>query len=111
MQLKTTLRACLPQRRTLAAARPVLLGLSLLAAAAGAQAPADVRVALVIGNSAYAESPLLNPANDAKAMSAALTGLGFKVIELRDGGKEAMDGAVKQVSAMLKDKRGVGMFY
>lgn len=91
--------------------RPLLLGLALLTAAAGAQAPADVRVALVIGNSAYQESPLLNPANDAKAMSASLTSLGFKVVELRDGGKEEMARAVAQVSEMLKNKRGVGMFY
>jgi uncharacterized caspase-like protein len=35
--------------------------------------------ALVIGNSKYAASPLANPANDARAMGAALTSLGFSV--------------------------------
>lgn len=111
MRLKSTLAACLPRRSTLEAVRPVFLGLALMAASAGAQAPADVRVALVIGNSAYADSPLLNPANDAKAMSAALTGLGFKVVELRDGSKDEMARAIAQVSELLKNKRGVGMFY
>jgi tetratricopeptide (TPR) repeat protein len=44
------------------------------------------RVALVIGNAAYAYSaPLRNPANDARALAAALRGLGFtEVRELYD---------------------------
>ncbi len=39
------------------------------------------RVALVVGNAAYAKSPLLNPINDAKAISAKLRALGFTVTE------------------------------
>ena len=43
---------------------------------------AEKRVALVIGNSAYENvSPLINPKNDAEAMSAALERLGFEVIK------------------------------
>jgi hypothetical protein len=42
--------------------------------------PAERRVALVIGNSAYKDSPLLNPVNDARDMAAALRGMGFEVI-------------------------------
>ena len=59
---------------------------SLLAAVSvSAQAPLDVRVALIIGNSAYAGNmALVNPANDAKAMSALLTKTGFSVTEVRD---------------------------
>src|SRR6266487_3790126 len=38
------------------------------------------RVALVIGNSAYTNSPLRNPVNDARAMARTLKGLGFDVI-------------------------------
>ena len=37
------------------------------------------RKALVIGNSNYLNAPLRNPVNDARAIEAALTGLGFEV--------------------------------
>ena len=43
-------------------------------------APRERRVALVIGNSAYAYAPLKNPVNDARAMQAQLRNLGFDVI-------------------------------
>lgn len=39
------------------------------------------RVALVIGNAAYKDSPLKNPVNDARAVAGKLRGLGFDVIE------------------------------
>ena len=42
------------------------------------------RLALMVGNSAYPKAPLVNPANDAKAMSALLTKTGFSVTEVRD---------------------------
>ena len=48
--------------------------------AAAAQAPLDIRVALVIGNSAYPGNPLANPVNDARAMSETLGKLGFSVL-------------------------------
>ncbi len=38
------------------------------------------RVALVVGNAAYADQPLKNPVNDAKAVSSKLKGLGFEVM-------------------------------
>jgi hypothetical protein len=91
--------------------RHLVVGAALLAAAASAQAPADVRVALVIGNSAYAGAPLANPANDARAMSDTLTHLGFEVVELRDGGLDQMGAAVARVHRLLKDRQGVGMLY
>jgi Caspase domain len=90
-------------------------GLLTLIVAAGAsthaQAPADLRVALVIGNAAYAAAPLANPANDAKAMSAALTGMGFSVIELRDASKAQMEAALARARDTLKGKNGVGLLY
>ena len=76
-----------------------------------AQAPGDVRVALVIGNSAYANAPLLNLANDARAMGDTLRGLGFTVVELRDGRKSQMDEAVARVRDLLKGKQAVGLLY
>lgn len=79
---------------------------------ATAQAPGDVRVALIIGNSAYPGSlELLNPANDAKAMGDAMRGLGFDVVELRDGSKAQMADAVAILNEKLKNRQGVGMLY
>ena len=61
--------------------KPLVLFLFLATFSATAQAPLDIRVALVIGNSSYKEVPrLVNPQNDAKAMSLMLNKLGFQVI-------------------------------
>ncbi len=91
--------------------RSTALAAVLVTAAASAQAPFDVRVALIIGNSAYANAPLLNPANDAQAMSDVMRRLGFQVVELRDGNKAQMSAAISKVSDILKGKQGVGMLY
>ena len=87
------------------------MSFGLLTFSATAQAPLDFRVALVIGNSAYAGAPLRNPANDARAMAETLRGLGFTVVELRDGQKSQMAEAIAKVGAALKGKQGVGMLY
>lgn len=50
------------------------------ACAAGAQPRPEARVALVIGNAAYAGAPLANPVNDARDMARALESAGFRVI-------------------------------
>jgi len=88
-----------------------LVAACLLTFSAAAQAPVDIRIALVIGNSAYANAPLVNPANDARAMGDTLRGLGFTVIELRDGQKEQMADAIRKLGAALKGKQGVGLLY
>lgn len=86
--------------------------LVLLGASASAQAPGDVRVALVIGNAAYPDGAALsNPGNDAKAMAATLKGLGFTVVELRDGKREQMLHAIASVRDLLQGRQGVGMLY
>ena len=41
---------------------------------ASAQAPLDIRMALVIGNSAYPAAPLANPANDARGSGSNVRG-------------------------------------
>ena len=51
--------------------------LALTATAASAQAPS--RVALLIGNAAYADAPLRNPLNDVREVAASLKSLGFAV--------------------------------
>ena len=90
------------------------LGVSIALAtfAVSAQAPLDVRVALIIGNSAYIGAPVLdNPANDARAMGEVLRSLGFQVIELRDGNKDQMTAAIGRVQESLKGKQAVAMLY
>lgn len=90
------------------------LGVSIALAtfAVSAQAPLDVRVALIIGNSAYIGAPVLgNPANDARAMGEVLRSLGFQVIELRDGNKAQMTAAISRVQESLKGKQAVAMLY
>ena len=58
----------------------------------------EKRVALVVGNSAYRNSPLLNPGNDARAVAAKLTTVGFEVI-LRE------DLRTRQIAPMLREFR------
>jgi hypothetical protein len=77
-----------------------------------AQAPGDLRIALVIGNAAYAgKAALVNPGNDAQAMSETLRGLGFTVVEVRDGSKAQMQEAIAKVKASLQGKQAIGMLY
>jgi len=100
------LRACLPALRMAGVAT------TLAVASAGAQAPLDIRIALIIGNSAYVAAPALeNPANDARAMADVLATLGFQVVELRNGNRAQMAAAIAKVRDALKDKQGVGMLY
>ena len=56
------------------ALRLATITLLLSVGCAQAQAPVELRVALVIGNAVYATAPLLNPANDARAMGDVLKG-------------------------------------
>ena len=62
--------------------RPLLLTCLMLSLAPLPAAGEASRVALVIGNAKYKDSPLLNPVNDARVLSAALRASGFEVIEL-----------------------------
>ena len=92
--------------------RTVLACALLSGFAVSAQAPGDIRVALVIGNAAYAgNTALLNPGNDAKAMAETLRKLGFTVVELRDGNKAQMTEAIGKVRERLKGMQGIGMLY
>ena len=92
--------------------KTVIFGIALISFSAFAQAPLDIRIALIIGNSKYADFPrLANPGNDAKAMSAVLTRLGFKVINVNDGTKEQMTAAITQMQDALKGQQAVAMLY
>jgi WD40 repeat protein len=68
------------------------------------------RLALVLGNSSYANAPLGNPANDARAMSAKLRQLGFEVMEKENATREDMVRLSREFGNRLK-LGGVGVFY
>ncbi|NJD90564.1 MAG: caspase family protein [Geobacter sp.] len=68
------------------------------------------RVALVIGNSSYADAPLKNPVNDADAMVAALKETGFEVVVRKNADRRAMFTAIKEFGQKLK-KSDIGLFY
>jgi Caspase domain len=74
-------------------ARRLVLLVALLAWTCVAQARADDgrRIALIIGNTAYAHSAILtNPRNDAQAVAAALRRIGFAMVEVhQDLGRTA----------------------
>ncbi len=89
---------------------PAFFGCLLTLAAAG-QAPVDMRMALVIGDSGYPGNALINPVNDAIAMGAALRGLGFSVLELRDANKDQMVAAVSRMQDASKGKNAIGMLF
>ena len=73
----------------------------------------EARVALVIGNSAYADAPLANPANDARLMAETLRGLGFDVIERTDATQREMKLAIFELGDRLEaaGKDAVGLFF
>ena len=71
---------------------------------------AEKKLALLIGNGAYPDAPLQNPANDARAMAAALKRLGFDVIVKEDAGQKEMKQTIDQFGQALKDY-DVGVFF
>jgi hypothetical protein len=90
--------AALPQART-------------LAVSSVRQQPAqEQRVALVIGNSDYAEAPLRNPVNDARAIAAELRQTRFKVVLLENANLQQMFEAIRDFGDELRSG-GVGLFY
>jgi uncharacterized caspase-like protein len=89
--------------------RAALLILLLCCAPLGASA--NQRIALVIGNNAYAEQPLFNPVNDAIAVDAALTELGFEVIRATDADLEAMQEALLAFTSRIEEGSTALVFY
>jgi len=69
------------------------------------------KVALVIGNSKYARSPLVNPANDARAIGEALKGAGFDVTAKLDAPHNDLAQAVQAYTQALASRQAVGVFY
>ena len=93
--------------------RPILLIVAAWLALLGdiANARADRRVALVVGNSAYTHTPpLANPANDATVIAAALRRLGFEVIAEVNLTKAKMDDAFRRFARAI-DGADTALFY
>jgi Caspase domain len=72
--------------------------------------PVEQRIALVIGNGQYKDSPLANPVNDARAIARALTSSGFKVVEKENLSQQDFQIALRNFGDALKHG-GVGLFY
>ncbi|MCC6248717.1 MAG: caspase family protein [Rubrivivax sp.] len=83
------------------------------AAGTGGGAEAARRVALVIGNNAYADAPLANPINDARDMAGALRDAGFAVTLLTDVDQRQFHLALREFGERLKTagSGGAGLFY
>jgi len=69
------------------------------------------RRALVIGNSAYRFGPLRNPANDARAIAAALKQTGFEVALGVDLPRVPMLEAIQAYGRSIAQTKAVGLFY
>ena len=78
--------------------------------AASNAAATENRVALIIGNAAYKESPLFNPVNDASDLATALERRGFRVLLRENVGERGLKEAVDQFASYLK-RGGVGLFF
>ncbi len=89
----------------------LLMGLAWLLLVHPAAATAERRVALVIGNSGYANAPVLsNTVNDAQDMAAALRRIGFEVVDGVNLDKRGMDQAVTRFARLAQDA-DAAMFY
>ena len=79
---------------------------------APASAVAGGKAALVIGNGAYQAMPSLrNPANDANLIASKLTGLGFDVVRIIDGDRQAFWDGLKQFGRKAEGADVALVFY
>lgn len=85
--------------QSLAATAPAI---SVATAWGANPAPDPSRVALVIGNNAYRDSPLLNPVNDARAMSELLAQAAFSVETRLDATRDDMLAAVERLGTSIR---------
>ncbi len=94
--------------------RARVLGLALLAGSAQAQVSStapESRLALVIGNSAYKQSPLANAVADARLMDTVLREAGFEVVRAENASLREMRRLVRDFGERLQRSKGVGLFY
>ena len=99
----------MPRVRLFALAFAAFAACAVSIAAPQSQTKAQ-RLALVIGNGAYRDAPLPNPANDAADMAKALQASGFTVIRRENATLREMHLALREFGDRL-DRRGTGIFY
>jgi uncharacterized caspase-like protein len=88
------------------------LALLLISLLCSLPAAAEKRVALVVGNSNYAQvGTLANPANDANDIASALKAAGFEVILGIDVDKREFDKKVRNFADILEDADAAIFFY
>jgi hypothetical protein len=80
-------------------------------AAAPQQAEIKLRHALVIGNSAYPQSPLRNPKNDAQAMAEKLAQLQWSVTPVLDADERRMRDALTEFGHKLRNGDDALVYY
>jgi hypothetical protein len=98
------------------AMRPVQTFLRVVGTIAFLAAPfaahAERRVALVIGNSTYADAgTLANPKNDAELMARTLQSVGFTVTKLINADQATMKRAMLEFGRALRDGADASLFY
>ena len=103
------------RQRSTRIARTLCASLTLLAplaVSAAAPDPVAGRIALVIGNGAYAAAPLVNPAADARAIAERLREAGFRVTLKTDAPRRELQDAIRGFGdALARDNQAVGVFY
>ena len=81
-------------------------------APAGKPTPgSEHRVALVVGNAAYRESPLRNPVNDARAMRDKLKGMGFEVAYFENLQTKQVGSAMREFRNLIRPGSVALFFY
>ena len=75
------------------------------------QAANAARVALVVGNAAYADSPLKNPVNDARAMKGKLASLGFDVTAVENLKRRDIGRTISGFASRIRPGDEVVVFY
>lgn len=93
--------------------RHPLFLLMLLLFSPSANCYTATKIALVVGNSAYRDSPLRNPVPDANLIEKTLTSLGFEVIKHLDVTQNALKRAIRDFGDKLElaGKDSIGLFY
>ncbi len=90
----------------------IAAGATIVVFPRAAYADVEKRVALVIGNGDYATAPRLeNPPIDARAVSASLKKLGFRVIEGYDQTIAQMRSSVAEFSTALRGAKAAVVYY
>ena len=98
----------------LALLRPVVLCVAALLCLGASAEVAGQRIALVVGNAAYADDlALRNPVNDARLMATTLRELDFSVTLVTDADEERLEDAIEAFGERLRGAGGggVALFY